>query len=91
VSLLVDKIKYGVFKAEELRGILSHKTLPSGGYGSSPGEAPPALLILKKLFARLKTEINNAAVSAIVDECIDSIDANIKDGIDRDEIFRIGR
>ncbi len=91
VSLMVEKVKLGEFKADELRELLSRKTTPSGGYSSSPGEVPPVFVNIKNLFLKLKQNMNEPLINQIIDKCISFIDKNIKDSIDRDKLFTLER
>jgi len=91
LKLLIEKIKFGNFHADDLRGILSCKTMPSGGYSSSPGEAPPALVHIKNLFNKLKNVMSEPLINSIIDECIGYVEKSIKDSLERDNAIRIGR
>ena len=91
IRLIIEEIKLGKFQGDNLKELLSYKTTPSGGYSSSPGEAPPALVHIKELFIKLKNSINEPSINSIIDECIEYVEKNIKDSIDRDKLFTLGR
>ncbi len=91
LKLLIEEVKLGNFYAEELREILSYKTMPSGEYSSSPAEEPPALVHIKNLFNKMRNDMSEPLINSIIDECIGYVEKSIKDSIERDNAIRIGR
>ncbi len=91
LKLLIEEVKFGNFHTKELREILSYKTMPCGGYSSSPGEAPPALVHIKDLFNKMRNDISEPLINPIIGECIEYVEKSIKESIERDNEIRIGR
>ncbi|MCK5492144.1 MAG: hypothetical protein KAJ14_03430 [Candidatus Omnitrophica bacterium] len=91
ISILAEKVKLGELRENELSSVLYTKTTPSGGYSSSPGERPPALVAIQGLYSKLGDSVGDVFVTSIFKKCIQYVESTINDSMERDRVYHLDR
>ncbi|MDP2705513.1 MAG: hypothetical protein Q8O71_03950 [bacterium] len=74
-----------------IRSLLFSKTYPEGGWSSSGGQAPPALLEKKRIYEEMQKKTSLGALSNLLKRCADSVEQSIKEHLDVNKEFLASR
>lgn len=88
--LIISRKGLEANKSKEIQSLLFTKTSPEGGWTSSHNEPPPALLAKKRVY-ELMRECSSGSLKVLLDRCINSIQKDIQDHLDRDREFMADR